>query len=185
MPPKKKPDWKTSLAKEYLYDLVADGQIPDGNSLEEVDAREIYDQYCQGRPEFGPYPFDNKFEANLLRIRNKVAEKDDRSAIGAVALAHDRLIFPKPTEDVWGEPVWQDSVAQQLLIEDIDDNKHIELLPRFLYATRPEYQVYALDRFRNRIYQEVKKMKREAYMLEKSEKKREKQMEKLAKYNLA
>ncbi|CAB9507098.1 hypothetical protein SEMRO_292_G109770.1 [Seminavis robusta] len=182
MPPKKPkvPPWKDSPARTLLYNLIADGQIEDGD-----DPKEVYDTHCKDADEFKPYPFSDTFIGRLKRLLLRIKEKDSQSARDATALVHDRQIFAQPTQDVWGEPMWQGSVAQEKLMDDIEAGKHLELLPRFLHATRDEYKVYALERFRDRIYQECKKMKREAFLFDKTEKKREKQLAKLKKYNLA
>jgi len=50
---------------------------------------------------------------------------------------------------------WQKSEASRLLNVDIDADKHQQLKPADLYATREDYQAFTLKVFRYHIYQEV------------------------------
>ena len=75
--------------------------------------------------------------------------------------------------DTKGNPYWQNSLAQQLLRADIEDNKHKQMRPRLLYETRVAFhETYSLDFFRDRIYQEVKAKKHRIYTKEQCEKKK-------------
>ena len=47
--PKKAPTWKTSAARDLLYQLIAGGTIPAVDSeVDQVDPKEIYDNHCKG-----------------------------------------------------------------------------------------------------------------------------------------
>lgn len=164
------PAWKDSLAQKYLFGLLVRNELP-GRS--DITPKEVFDKFCRNRPEFKNFQ-DYKginFASKLRSLRDKVEVKGNRAQEDAQFLAHDRCIFPPPSDDTKGHSWWPDSVAQSLLRKDILDNKHKNMQPKELYETREEYySVYDLDFFRNKIYQEVKAMKREAWVKEKAKK---------------
>jgi hypothetical protein len=170
----KPPEWKKSKARDYLYGLLARGELPDRHVIK---PKQVFDDYCKDRPEFKYFQNykEIKFASKLLYLRKMVEARTDRSKEDAAALAHDRLIFPPPDEDIKGRPMWAGSRAQKLLIGDIKNGKHKTMKPRLLYEFREEYhEDYDQDFFREKIYQEVKALKRLAWVKAKAEKKRNK-----------
>lgn len=166
----KAPEWRNSKAKEYLYGLLLRGEIPGPNDIK---PRAVFDQYCKDRPEFRHFQDyrDLSFATKLRYLRAKAEERGNRSKEDAEALAHDRAIFPVPTEDTMKRPMWQGSEAQRLLRQDIENGKHKQMKPKLLYETKEEYnEVYSLDFFREKIYQEVKALKRLTWVKNKDEK---------------
>ena len=90
----------------------------------------------------------------------------------AECFLHDRAIFPAPKEDTKGNIMWQSSLAQELLREDIKAGRHKDMKPKVLYETKAAYnENYELDFFRSRIYQEVKWFKHRQHMEAKNAKK--------------
>lgn len=170
----KPPEWRKSKARNYLCSLLATGELPDRHSIK---PKEVFDKYCKQRPEFKHFQDykDLKFASKLLYLRNMMKDRSDRSKEDAAALAHDRLIFPPPTEDTKGRPIWAESRAKNLLVEDIKNGKHKTMKPKVLYESRDEYHAdYDQDFFREKIYQEVKALKRVAWVKAKSAMKRNK-----------
>jgi hypothetical protein len=166
----KPPEWKKSKARDYLYGLLARGELPDRHAIK---PKQVFDDYCKDRPEFKYFQNykEIKFASKLLYLRKMVEARTDRSKEDAAALAHDRLIFPPPTEDIKGRPIWAGSRAQKHLIDDIKNGKHKTMKPRLLYELREEYyENYDQDFFREKIYQEVKALKRVAWVKAKAEK---------------
>ena len=75
--------------------------------------------------------------------------------------------------------MWQGSLAQALLQADIEAKKHKQMKPKILYESKAaHHENYSLDFFRDRIYQEEKARKCEAYLEEKREKKEKEEKEK-------
>ena len=54
------------------------------------------------------------------------------------------------------EECWDGSSAQECLIADINEGKHEQMKPKELYSSRPEYQIFELEKFRKYIYQETR-----------------------------
>jgi hypothetical protein len=170
----KPPEWKKSKARDYVCGLLVRGELPDRNTIK---PRQVFDNYCKDRPEFKHFQNykELKFASKLLYLRNMVEVRTDRSKEDAAALAHDRLIFPPPTEDLKGRPLWAGSRARMLLIDDIKSGKHKTMKPKLLYESQVEYyDNYDQDFFREKIYQEVKALKRAAWVKAKSEKAKKK-----------
>jgi hypothetical protein len=170
----KPPEWGKSKARDYLYGLIVRGELPDRDSIK---PKQVFETYCKHRPEFKHFQDYKgiKFATKLLYLRKRAAERDNRSQEDAAALAHDRLIFPPQTEDTKGRPIWAGSNAQTLLRDDIKIGKHKTMKPKDLYESRDEYhEDFNQDFFREKIYQEVKALKREVWVKAKSEKAKQK-----------
>ena len=162
--------WQHSAAKKYLYKLIVDGTIPST-----MKPMQVFELYCKDRNEFENFQDYSNFGDRLRRLRQKVKRRSDRAELDVACLAHDRDIFPAPTVDTKGNPMWQNSLAQELLREDLEAGKHKEMKPRVLYETRAAYnEFYDLDFFRERIYQEIKAKKHKVYIKEKMKKKKSK-----------
>ena len=94
-------------------------------------------------------------------MRKKYKERRDWAQKDDSDLAHDMLLYNRPTHNAQGEPLWDGHAAQALLKLDLPGylkkkKKHNHLKPRDLYKTRPEYKEFKLKKFRKHLYQEVK-----------------------------
>ena len=187
--------WMHSAAKAYLRDLIVTGKIPkrDKKTKKGFEPKEVFEQFCKDRPEFKEYQDYTNFASRLYSLRKTVEKKMSRADVDALALQHDRKIFPAPIEDTKSQPMWKGSAAQKQLQEDIANKYHKmmpdpkdpngppkKMTPKLLYNLREVYHDnYRLENFRNRIYQEIKFKKREAWvkekMVEKEEKKKKKE----------
>ena len=157
-----------------MYGLLVRGELPDRKTIK---PREVFDVYCKDRPEFKHFQdyTSLKFPGKLKYLRDMTEARSDRSKADAVSLAHDRLIFPAPLKDTMGRPMWAGSRAQKLLIEDIKNGVHETMKPKGLYESREEYnENYDQDFFREKIYQEVKALKRAEWVKAKAEAKKNK-----------
>lgn len=169
------PKWSESLAYDYLYKLVSS---PDFPTKDQIKPKQVYLKYCKDRDEFKDYQDYTalKFAGKLNDIRDKIEQRIGRAKEDAAFLAHDRLVYPQPTHDTAGRPMWQKSKAQELLRQDIKDGTADSMKPRLLFDTREEYyNDYTLDFFRERIYKEKKWMKRQAWLKKKAEEKKQKE----------
>jgi len=160
--------WGASEARDVLYDMLLAGEIP-----ADMKPKAVYMNYLKDLPAFQPFQDYTalKFANKLSSARKRATKKVDRAAEDLEFFEHDRLIFPAPTVDTKGQPMWKDSKAQKLLrkaLSDIDSGKRLYTKPRFLYAEEAEwYDNYTLEFFRKKIYQEIKFEKRQAWLLEK------------------
>jgi hypothetical protein len=136
----------------------------------------VYTTYLQDLPEFLDYQDYTalNFAGKLKSARERACKKKDRASEDADFFAHDRKIFPRATVDWKGEEYWKGSAAHKALVEDIKAGKHRTHKPKALHASRDIYitQCADKDRFRNRIYQEEKAIKRIQYIERQSARKR-------------
>jgi len=72
-----------------------------------------------------------------------------------------------------GKARWTGSAAEKLLKLDVNAEKHRELKPKDLYASRVEYQHFSLDEFRKHIHQEASSRLQKSYWLARKAKKEE------------
>jgi hypothetical protein len=161
-PPKiKRISWAKSKARRLLWRDLRKGFTP--MDMEPADV-------FLTRPEFAEYDdnFD-RFKNRLTSLKKQCVAFEDRAAIDGAAFAHDRALYPFPLLNFRGEPQWPGSGAEMWLNRDITDGLHDQMLPRVLRQTRVEYQEFQLKTFREHIYQEVKKRKYYAYLIDKEE----------------
>ena len=80
------PVWAKSMARDYLYGLIAKGKIP---GRTEIKPKEVYENYCKDRPEFKHFQNykEMKFADKLRGLRDKHATKSSRSDKDDAALA--------------------------------------------------------------------------------------------------
>ena len=170
--PARSPDvvvvWGKSEARDVLYDMLLAGEIPS-----DMKPKAVYLAYLKHLPSFEP--FQNytalKFSGKLKSARERAGNKVNRALEDAEYFEHDRAIFPAPTVDTKGQPMWKGSKAQEKLrkaLADIDSGKKAYVKPRILYMEEDEWnEDYPLEFFRKKLYQEMKFQKRAAWLLEK------------------
>jgi hypothetical protein len=166
------PKWATSKARELLEKDLLSGRIP----LERWTAANVYN--LPDRPEFRLFEY-KKFVTNLRNLRKRIKEQKQDATAAALALAHDRVIYPVAAVNgvnnhQGGAPRWEGSLAQKWLNDDIDEGKHEMMQPMQLRQTRLEYMKFDKVIFGKHIHQEVKTRKFIIYLKEKQEKKKKK-----------
>ena len=175
--PNQPPNWRYSDAKQYLYELILDDKIP-MNYSSTLGPRKVFDLYCRDRPEFKDFGYE-LFPSRLRTLVLKFGGKTERSDRDDAALAHDRKLFPRPTHNHLGVPLWPETDALKKLQEDMEANLHITMNTRELYDTREEYHKnYKFKSFRRRVYQEIRANKFHSYVKAQREKKELKRQEK-------
>lgn len=153
-PQKDPPKWIKSAAKAYLLELVRNEEIP-----ARMKAKAVHEQFCKHRSEFVQFG-DKHFASRLKAVRKKVSDRNDRAARDASALARDRVIYPRPSQDGFGLPFWPDSEAKEQLENDIDKGKHLSMSREALwYSTPVYYESLPFEVFVKHIHQEVKTRK--------------------------
>jgi hypothetical protein len=76
----------------------------------------------------------------------------------------DKLMHTRQDSNNHGELVFDLHPAKLLLREDVESGGHGRMTPCDFQATRPEYMLFKPNRFKERIYQEVKRKKYSYYL---------------------
>jgi hypothetical protein len=149
-------DWRGSVAKLIVMQDLEEGIF----SVDEVEvsATEAFFNVYRHMEEFSQVPFC-QFSDRLRDHRQQVQTRLNRSAAEEIALHHDRRIHPRKTNNRRGEPVFDMSEAKLKLRMDVKDKVHTTMTPGALQASHPEYRVYKPKKFKEHIYQEVRRQK--------------------------
>ena len=138
--------WMTSWAKEILREAIMKGDILPEHTHDEIHGWHPEVELTDRK----------KLPGRIRALRQQVAHDSDAAEDDALALAHDRKLYPMPTHNHRGEPRWQGSAAERKLKADIVANHHLTMTPHEFYKSRPEYEEYSGDVIREHLYQEVK-----------------------------
>ena len=157
--PEPKWGWENSWAKEILREAIKCGDITSDHT---------YDEMHVWHPEVEKTD-RQKLPGRVRGLRQQVDQDKTAAQSDAIALAHDRKLFPIPDTNYRGEPRWQGSNAEKILKSDIKDGKHLLCKPSEYYQLHKEYEPYSVDVIRAHIYQEVKFQK---YCLYRNDKKK-------------
>lgn len=161
MPPRRRRKgfiaWATSESKQILVEDLEAGLI----SLDEsVHSTEYVWNIYKETPEFKSEKvlFD-QFKDRLKDHRKQVQIKDNAHEVEAAALAHDRLITAKPTLNERGEVIFYLTEGHALLKEDVANKMHETLGIAGLYNSKEQYQIIPLVKFKDRVYQAIRREK--------------------------
>jgi hypothetical protein len=162
--------WITSEARKVILADLTDGHLSlDETVVSEEKAFQVYKAYRSEA--FADVGFD-QFKLRLIDHRKQVKKLHEASQWNEAAFQHDRLLIkPQGTHNQRGEPIFDRSPAQKLLRQDVKDRKNEEMSPMDLWHSRPEYMVFTLSIFRQRIYQELRLQKYWNYLEDKRKKK--------------
>lgn len=167
-------DWRNSIAKQFLKQAFRDSLISLDYDKEKTGAKQVWDTHCANNPAFEEMNFGSTFTRRLQSVRDDYVKKNSRAKDDQIAFNNFRATHPEPTHNHRGEPRWEGSTAQKLLKQDMADGKHIGIRPKYLQASRPEYLEINLASFRDHIYQEQRLWKFQNYLVQESEKKKQK-----------
>jgi hypothetical protein len=149
-------DWKKHPAKEILMEDLERGGWMYGL---EWDAGVVFEVYQATHEEFKDVPFE-QFEVRYNEATKTAAKRRARSAQELEWLEHDRLLHPRQSHNHRGDPVFDmDIAAKEQLRDDIKNKLHEQMTPMEFWQSREVYTKYKLDKFRPRIYQEVRRGK--------------------------
>jgi hypothetical protein len=148
-------EWKGCKARWIILEDLEKGIL----SLEEneVSTMEAWGVYS-ALPEFEGVAF-SQFKERLFDHRKQVKKRKNQSDREMQAFLHDRQLHPRQTHNHRGELVFELSVAKKLLEEDVRDKRHTTMVPSELQRTRQEYMSFKPNKFKHRIYQEVRRQK--------------------------
>lgn len=103
--------------------------------------------------------FNDTFKRRLADLRKLVSRDKSRAEDDKRKVAKAIRNHPAPIYNHRGEPQWNGSEAKTLLKNDIEEGKHLTMLPSELRLTKPQYQDFEPDTFRWKIRQEARTKK--------------------------
>ena len=145
-------DWRTSDAKQLIVQDMLDGLVPYKEPIK--DTNKLFHVMHAGRPEFKDFPCDEeRHKTRFSRLQEVVRRLRWAALYDEVCLEEARELYPVPTHGPTGVPLWEGSAADSRLEEDMAEGLHLQMKPKKLFATRPEYKEFGLKRFTKRIDQ--------------------------------
>jgi hypothetical protein len=161
MAPSTKPgwiEWRDCVPKHIIMEDLETGVLPDNE--EELSAAEAWSICYQHLAEFvtAGVVFD-QFKERLRDHRKQIRCQKTRATDEEEAMVHDRGMFPRQTKNHRGEPVFDVSNAKILLRGDVADGKHLTMKPAELQRTRREHNPFEPRKFKERMCQEVRRVK--------------------------
>jgi hypothetical protein len=159
MPRSKNPDyidWQKSQAKNVIISDLEDGVLSAYETA--VSSEQAWDVY-KNLPKFKDICF-KQFKERLKDHRKAHMKKLEESIQEEDAFQHDCLLHPhNETHDRRGKLIFDHSPAKDLLCNDIKNGAYPLLSPMELWNLHPEYKLFDLMTFRQRIFQEIKRNK--------------------------
>ena len=147
-----------------MRDLEPGGLL---HNMDVVPAAHLFEFYRK-LPEFANVPFD-QFKERLRDHRKQSNEAKEFVKRDHKAQQVDRRVHPRKDRNCRGELVFDVHPAKNLLRMDVAKGVHLKLTPMALRKTRPAYMAFKLDVFRDRIYQEVRRVRYYNYLKLKEE----------------
>ena len=158
MPRSTKPGWihwpHSRPRAMILEDLEPGGWLDGQDDLLPLEIFQFYKLF----PEFEKVVFD-QFEKRLKDHRQQASRDKSTAARDAMAVGNDRDLNPRQHIDTKGRLVFDVHPAKLLLRQDVKDKLNENMSALELQLMRHEYQLFGLDHFRRRIYQEVRRQK--------------------------
>lgn len=149
--------WKKSNEKEILKQNILDGLV-----REDMNPEEVYNMH-EGYKQF---PYAN-FKRNLLCLHKTINRKKHQMIVGNVAFEKFKKTAAESYDrgnDTTEQSPWFSSEAKTLLMSDIEAGRHLGKNPKEIWQSRPEYQKFILNRFRNHYYTLKSKMTKKEKM---------------------
>lgn len=169
-------EWAKHPAKFFLREGFYKGTIPMKYMTKEggPGPKAIWNEHCKDNPLFQGMEYDGNFTTHLRTVRNDCEKKYARAEEDQKAFNNFRALYPRPTHDHKGVPLWDGSDAQKFLKQLMAEGKHEGIAPKDLWDNEDEqlrkaFQVYTLDVFRKHIYQELRLWKLANYLEDKRE----------------
>ena len=166
---KKKKKWADSRARLRILDDLDDNSLP--LYKKELSAEDTWNLVYKDLPEFSEVEFE-RFRDRLRDHRRQVIKRKNKCSMELEAYLHDRNLYPRQEIDRDGCTVFDISAAKKLLEQDVKEKKHLSMSRAALQASREEYMEYPAHKFKERIYQAVKREKFINYLEDKRSKDR-------------
>ena len=155
MPQSKNPNfiqWRSSQAKAIVLEDLKNGKLP--LNEKKVSAKQAWTVYHE-LPEFKGVCY-KKFKDRLSDHRRAVQKQKSQYEREELAFQHDRIIHPRDeTHDRRGKLIFSHHPASNLLCQDLKNGAYPRMTPSELRNSRPEYKLFSLQVFKERIYQEI------------------------------
>jgi len=120
--------------------------------------------------EFEDVSFE-QFRTNLNSHRKQVEKRLKQSVEEEIALSRDRTLHPRKLRNARGELVFDLHPAKMILREVVANEGHLQMKPNALRETNAQFKDFTSVKFKERIYQEVKRKKFVNYLNKKREEK--------------
>jgi hypothetical protein len=148
--------WRNSKARIVIMQDLIDDILPvEAARISAEDAWPIYKEM----EAFATVVF-GQFKERLRTHRVQVTAHKIRSAQELAFLVHDQsLLGPRHNVNHRGELVFDLHPAKLLLRADILAGKHLGMTPQELQRTNEAYQMFSVEIFKYRVYQEVRRSK--------------------------
>jgi hypothetical protein len=155
-PPNPKPyiKWIVSEAKKIIIADLEEGII----DVDAPSAQNAWDECYSKMAEFANVPFE-QFQKRLADHRIQHQNRLNRATMEDIFYEEDKRMHPRKDRNNRGELVFDLHRAKLLLREDVLSGGHEGMTPSDLQATRPEYMLFKPVKFKERIYQEVRRKK--------------------------
>jgi ribosomal protein S17 len=144
-----KSDEKKQLRKDILDGVVTDNMMP----------KTVYNMH-EGA--YHVFSYEN-FRTNLKNLRVAVQKSKNDSAKDKVAFENVLRTWQPPDVVSPPYPDWHNSVAKNLLLQDIQSGDIANMKTKNVWQMRPEYMVYPLPCFRDHLNKEKTKPTIRAY----------------------
>jgi len=144
--------WYGSKAKARVSKFFTE-EVKDIQMFE-YDVQDLYDQHFKDLPEFRDFPWDKtKYTGRFSRLYDAIKSKQHWADYDDACLKLDHAIYPVPTHNTRGEPVWYRSQADKDLRKDIADGvlKEPGFKPDNL--RKKKYPQFSARRFNKRLDQ--------------------------------
>ena len=148
--------WQFHPLRAFLLKKIVSGEIPVDHKV--MGPKDVWNLFCDDDA-FEGTEYNSTFTSRLLALRKSVKEDNGRADKDIEAFEIAKSNHPPPAFNHRGEPQWNGSDAQRLLVEDMDNKLHFDLKPEHLWETREEYQLFHLTTFRDHVHQAHKTKK--------------------------
>lgn len=148
--------WEKSEPRAILIEDLVQGVLPLDDK--EMTHETAWNILYKDMKEFSEVCFA-QFKARLRDHRKQVKQGLLRSKHEEECMERDRRLFPRKESNGDGKPNFDLHPAKLLLRADVKNKKHKQMKPSKLRMSRPEYQAFDNDHFRQRIHQASRREK--------------------------
>jgi hypothetical protein len=154
--PKPKPyiNWFHSEAKKIIMADLEEGIL----DVDAPSAKTAWDECYSKMAEFVNVPFE-QFDKRLKDHRDQYQLLLNKASMEEVLYQRDKLMHDRQDRNNRGELVFDLHPAKLLLREDVENGEHKKMTPSDFQATHLEYKLFKPKKFKEHIYQEVRRKK--------------------------
>jgi hypothetical protein len=146
--------WVVSEAKKIIIADLEAGIL----DVDAPSAKNAWDECYSKLAEFANVPFE-QFQKRLADHRDQHQRQLSKATMEEILYERDKLMHTRQDRNNRGELVFDLHPAKLLLREDVESGENERMTPSDFQGTRPEYMLFKPNKFKERIYQEVKRKK--------------------------